>query len=70
VSYSGLRMDGRRPGESRAIRVRLGFLSRADGSVLLETGQTRVLAAVFGPREAQRRSEQQHDRAHLAVNVT
>jgi exosome complex component RRP41 len=65
-----LRLDGRKPGESRAIKARLGFLRTADGSVLLEQGQTRVLAAVFGPCEGRRRAEQQHDRAQINVDVS
>lgn len=51
ISLDGLRVDGRRPWEVRKIRSSLGPLSRADGSAYFEQGNTRVLAAVYGPRE-------------------
>lgn len=52
VSLDGLRADGRRPGEVRRIRLSAGALARADGSAYYEQGNTRVLAAVYGPRDA------------------
>lgn len=54
ISLDGLRIDGRRAGEVRKIRCSLGALSRADGSAYFEQGNTRVLAAVYGPREPPR----------------
>ncbi len=47
----GKRIDGRRPDELRPIRIELGVLKNADGSALVEYGNTKVLAAVYGPRE-------------------
>lgn len=47
----GLRADGRRPLELRAIRARLGVFGQADGSAYLEHGNTKVLAAVYGPHQ-------------------
>jgi ribonuclease PH len=48
------RPDGRRPGELRPVRWRLGFQEWADGSVLLTMGKTIVLVAASvapeGPR--------------------
>lgn len=61
VSLDGLRLDGRRAGEVRKIRCACGALARADGSAYYEQGNTRVLAAVYGPREPERRAA--HDRA-------
>jgi exosome complex component RRP41 len=52
VSPEGLRVDGRRPKELRALAIELGVLPHADGSAAFSMGNTRVLAAVFGPREA------------------
>uniref|UniRef100_A0A8C5J032 Exoribonuclease phosphorolytic domain-containing protein n=1 Tax=Junco hyemalis TaxID=40217 RepID=A0A8C5J032_JUNHY len=49
VSDAGFRADGRRPDELRKVRARLGVLARADGSAYLEQGNTKVLAAVYGP---------------------
>jgi exosome complex component RRP41 len=66
VNVSGLRLDGRRAHESRRLSCRLGALPDADGSALVALGNTRVLAAVHGPREATRRSESEHDQAFLS----
>ncbi|RYR21089.1 hypothetical protein Ahy_B03g066333 isoform D [Arachis hypogaea] len=51
VSPEGLRLDGRRPMEMRQIRAEIGAVSRADGSAIFEMGNTKVVAAVYGPRE-------------------
>lgn len=51
VSLDGLRIDGRRAGEVRKISCSLGVLASADGSAYFEQGNTKVLAAVYGPRE-------------------
>ncbi len=40
------RTDGRQPNELRPVAITPGYLSFAEGSVLIETGQTRVLVAV------------------------
>jgi exosome complex component RRP41 len=47
----------------RKIRCSCGALSRADGSAYYEQGNTRVLAAVYGPREPSARGRLLHDRA-------
>jgi ribonuclease PH len=39
------RIDGRKPMELRPVRMIVNFLDYAEGSVLIETGQTRVLCA-------------------------
>ncbi|MDV0447292.1 Ribonuclease PH [Methanosarcinaceae archaeon Ag5] len=49
---NGLRTDGRRPDEIRPMKIKIGVLSRANGSCYLEWGANKVLAAVYGPREA------------------
>ncbi|KAJ0637506.1 putative ribosomal protein S5 domain 2-type [Helianthus annuus] len=63
VSPEGLRLDGRRPMEMRQLRAELGAVSRADGSAVFEMGNTKVIAAVYGPREVQNRSQQINDKA-------
>jgi ribonuclease PH len=51
VSDPSIRLDGRGPRDLRPIKVELGYLEWAEGSVLLEMGKTRVLAAAsFEPR--------------------
>ena len=52
LSPEGLRLDGRRPAELRRTTVDLGVLPHADGSAWVEAGNTRVVAAVFGPYAA------------------
>ena len=51
LSDQGFRTDGRKPNELRRIRCSLGIFSQADGSAYLEQGNTKVLAAVYGPHE-------------------
>lgn len=63
VNPEGLRLDGRRPMEMRQLRTEIGVVSRADGSASFEMGNTKVIAAVYGPREVQNRSQQMNDQA-------
>ena len=51
LSDQGFRVDGRRPHELRKIDCRLGVFHQADGSAYIEQGNTKVLAAVYGPHE-------------------
>jgi ribonuclease PH len=41
-----IRSDGRRPQQLRPVRIQPGYLTFADGSTLIEVGNTRVLCAV------------------------
>jgi len=51
VSEPAARGDGRGPRELRPLRVEMGYLEWAEGSVLLEMGKTRVLvSASYEPR--------------------
>lgn len=43
----------------------MGLFKRADGSGYWEQGNTKVLVAVYGPREASKREHSLHDRATL-----
>ncbi len=67
IGEDGLRHDGRRPDEHRPVRMEVGVLSNADGSALVEYGRTKVLAAVYGPREPPQRFMLLPDRAILRV---
>ncbi len=51
INEDGLRLDGRKPNEMRAIKIEAGILKRADGSAYVEWGKNKVMAAVYGPRE-------------------
>lgn len=52
IDSNGLRVDGRRLDELRPVKMEVGVLDKADGSAYVEHGRNKVLAAVFGPREA------------------
>ncbi len=52
IRADGRRLDGRKPDELRPVRIEAGVLRRADGSAYIEWGGNKVLAAVYGPREA------------------
>jgi len=49
---NGKRLDDRKPDEMREIKIEMGVLHRAEGSCYLEWGDNKVIAAVYGPREA------------------
>lgn len=51
LSSQGLRLDGRRPNELRRIQCKLGVFTQPDGSAYIEQGNTKVLAAVYGPHQ-------------------
>eukprot|EP01104_Vermistella_antarctica_P015187 TRINITY_DN4924_c2_g1_i2.p1 TRINITY_DN4924_c2_g1~~TRINITY_DN4924_c2_g1_i2.p1 ORF type:complete len:247 (+),score=61.65 TRINITY_DN4924_c2_g1_i2:207-947(+) len=63
ISPEGLRLDGRRPSELRRIKCKLGLFSRADGSAYFQQGNTKAIAAVYGPREVPYFRRGLHDRA-------
>jgi exosome complex component RRP41 len=67
LSDEGYRIDGRRPHEVRRVACRMGIFEQADGSAYIEMGNTRVLAAVYGPHEVRSsaRTRQLHDRAAI-----
>ncbi|MCE4624465.1 MAG: exosome complex exonuclease Rrp41 [Desulfurococcales archaeon] len=67
INEEGLRHDGRRPDEMRPVTMEVGVLSNSDGSALVSFGRTRVLAAVYGPREPPQRYMILPDRALLRV---
>ena len=63
IDEKGIRLDGRRYNELRPIRIEAGVLKKADGSAFIEWGNNKVLAAVYGPREAHPRHLQDPARA-------
>lgn len=54
LGKDGLRSDGRAPNEARSPFFSLGTVSRAAGSAYAEVGDTKVLVAIYGPRESQK----------------
>ncbi|KAK4685587.1 exosome complex component RRP41, partial [Tremellales sp. Uapishka_1] len=69
LNDGGLRHDARRPYELRSTSFQLATHPSADGSSSVTQGLTSVSVAVFGPREAKLRSNTNHDRANLVVEV-
>jgi len=65
IDEKGLRLDGRKPDELRPIKIEVGVLSNADGSAYIEQGKTKILAAVYGPKEVHPRHLAMPDRAVL-----
>jgi exosome complex component RRP41 len=52
MDENGIRTDGRRVDELRPLKLEVGILDKADGSAYIEHGKNKILAAVYGPREA------------------
>jgi exosome complex component RRP41 len=63
INEKGLRIDGRKLDELRPIKIEANVLKRADGSAYLEWGGNKILAAVYGPREAHPRHLQDPTKA-------
>lgn len=52
LKEDGLRLDGRRPEDIRPLKLEVGVLHNADGSAYIELGKNRIVAAVYGPKDA------------------
>jgi len=52
IDENGIRLDGRRWDELRPIKIEIGVIKNADGSAYIEFGKNKIVAAVYGPREA------------------
>ncbi|TGC10539.1 exosome complex exonuclease Rrp41 [Methanolobus halotolerans] len=63
IDENGLRLDGRQIDEIRPMTIKIGVLSRADGSCYMEWGNNKILVAVYGPRELHPRRLQKSDSA-------
>ena len=63
VNKKGIRLDGRKAGELRNIKIEAGILENADGSAYVEMGKNKVRAAVYGPRECHPRHLQNPTKA-------
>jgi len=65
IDEEGKRVDGREWNELRPIKIEVGVLNNADGSAYIEQGKNKILAAVYGPKEAHPRHLTLPDRALL-----
>lgn len=70
LARSPLTKYARATAQIRQLRCKLGVLPAADGSALFEMGNTKVLAAVYGPREVQKRSQTQQDKCNINVEFS
>lgn len=52
LDKNGLRVDGRRFDELRPVKLQVGLLDKANGSAYIEHGRNKIIAGVYGPREA------------------
>ena len=51
LKKNGRRLDERTLEELRSIKIEIGLLEKANGSVYIEWGKNKIMAAVYGPRE-------------------
>jgi len=65
IDKDGVRTDGRRLNDLRPTRIEVGILSNADGSAYIEQGKNKILAAVYGPKEAHPKHLSLPDRSRL-----
>lgn len=65
IDEKDVRMDGRKLEELRPTRIEVGILGNADGSAYIEQGKNKILAAVYGPKEAHPKHLALPDRAVL-----
>eukprot|EP00796_Vickermania_ingenoplastis_P005233 gene5233-3747_t len=68
INTAGLRLDGRRPHETRPVRIQFNCSSAADGSCVLEAGNSKVYATVFGPQTGDAR-QSKPDEATITCDV-
>ncbi|HLD15800.1 MAG TPA: exosome complex exonuclease Rrp41 [Candidatus Nanoarchaeia archaeon] len=62
------RNDGRKFDELRPIQAKTGVVKRADGSAMFKIGNTRAIAAVYGPRELHPKFLQNPEKGVLRCN--
>lgn len=67
VDENGERVDGRQIDELRETKMEIGVLEEADGSAMVEVGNTRIIASVFGPQDLHPRHLQESDRAVIKM---
>lgn len=63
INENKKRIDNRDIDEIRPLKIEVGVLKNANGSAYIELGNTKILAAVYGPREVVPRYEELADRA-------
>ncbi len=61
----GKRLDGRAFDELRPLKIKAGVIKTADGSAYIELGKTKILVAVYGPKNMYPRRLTEQKRAYL-----
>jgi exosome complex component RRP41 len=71
LALAGLRLDGRKYDDIRRIKLKVGVVDNADGSVYYEQGLNKVLITVHGPQEPIRKkgNEILTDKGSIEVNL-
>ena len=65
INEKGLRLDGRKPQELRTTKIEVDVVPNADGSACIHQGKNKIIAAVYGPREAHPKHRARPDRTVL-----
>lgn len=65
IDKKGLRLDGRKSDQLRPVKLEVGVIPNADGSAYVEQGKNKILAGVYGPRDAHPKHLALQDRAVL-----
>ncbi len=67
---NGKRLDGRAFDELRDVKIEVGPIKNAVGSAYIEWGNNKILAAVYGPKEALPKHVQDPERAIIKCRYT
>lgn len=67
---NGKRLDGRMPDQLRDIKIEVGPIKNAVGSAYIEWGNNKILAAVYGPKEALPKHVQDPEKAIIKCRYT
>ena len=65
IDENDVRIDGRKLKDLRPTKIEVGVLGNADGSAYIEQGKNKILAGVYGPKEAHPKHLALPDRAVL-----
>ena len=65
IDENDVRIDGRKLKDLRPTKIEVGVLGNADGSAYIEQGKNKILAGVYGPKEAHPKHLALPDRATL-----
>ncbi|KZS99224.1 ribosomal protein S5 domain 2-like protein [Sistotremastrum niveocremeum HHB9708] len=66
-SSSPLQRESRKPKDIRPIFLQTGLITQANGSAYIETGNSKVVCAVYGPRQAKNTSYSEKGKLNVEV---